>query len=96
MLYRYTTFEEKSRDFAIGLLLFFGLILLFWFLYLTSQNEIFLSALFLIYPVLMILFGVTRYWIALGMLSIIALAFVLSILASIFVLVLCFALIGNR
>ena len=89
MLYRYRTFEEKSRDFGLGLLLFFGLILLFWFLYLTSPNEIFLFSLFLIYPILVILFGVTRYWIALGMLSIIALALIITLLASMFFLVLC-------
>ena len=77
-------------DFFIGIAILVALNLLLWVLYLVTHSAFFSLIPWLANIGLVIYFGLTRYWVALGMLGGLGLAF---IIATVLLAAGCFALI---
>jgi hypothetical protein len=104
----YDTPAEKRKDFFLGIGLFilmngFFALVFFWLSSLPSPQPTFFNILmpivsclpFLANVVLMLIFALTRHWIALGMLAFFAFLLALGIVAGIILTIVCFVQLGN-
>lgn len=89
-LHHYNTQNEMTLDFLIGIAILIALNLLLWVLYLATNNTFFVLIPWPLNIGLMIYFGMTRYWIALGMLGGLGLAFIIT---TVLLATACFAVI---